>query len=470
MEKSVCEAVMRIVLVPPLCLLAAGCAGGDTAAGVGAGPATSWQQHVRSSVAPSGEFDLPAAPALRDCLTYAAMHNPGLKAAFHRWRAAVEQIEQAGTLPDPKFTYAYYFQEVETRVGPQRQAFTLAQAFPWFGKLSLRRDAAGQHAQAKWHLFQAEKLALYVRVTEAYSEYYYLGRAVSATRDNLKLLELMERLVRTRYRTAAANHPDIIRVQIELGKLADRLESLERLRGAFQARLDAALGRPAGAAELPWPESVPYEPVSGDLAQLTARMADNPQLRAMTCEVAAAQHGIDLAKKQYYPDITLAGKFIDTHDRVGPGPSDDGQDAVVGMVTVNVPIWRGKLAAGVREARHRHTAAVMARARTSDDLAAHLREALFQVRDAGRKARLYSKTLIPKARESLKVIQTGFGSGTSNFNDLIDAQRVLLEFELSHHRALADHARWRAVVEQVVGGPGEARGNPPAAPPVRKPG
>ena len=49
------------------------------------------------------------------------------------------------------------------------------------------------------------------------------------------------------------------------------------------------------------------------------------------------------------------------------------------------------------------------------------------------------------------MIQTGFVGGTSTFIDLIDAQRVLLEFELVVERALADHASRRADLEQIVG-------------------
>ena len=51
-------------------------------------------------------------------------------------------MDQVKALPDPRFTYRYYIEEVETRVGAQRQAFELAQRFPWFGKLKLRGDAA----------------------------------------------------------------------------------------------------------------------------------------------------------------------------------------------------------------------------------------------------------------------------------------------------------------------------------------
>jgi outer membrane protein TolC len=45
---------------------------------------------------------------LNDYLAYAALNNPGLEAAFNRWRAALERVPQEKSLPDPRFTYRYF--------------------------------------------------------------------------------------------------------------------------------------------------------------------------------------------------------------------------------------------------------------------------------------------------------------------------------------------------------------------------
>ena len=81
------------------------------------------------------ERDLTTDISLEKLLTYAAYHNPELEAAFDRWKAALEKIPQVRALPDPRLTYAYYIENVETRVGPQRHRLDLSQTFPWFGKL-----------------------------------------------------------------------------------------------------------------------------------------------------------------------------------------------------------------------------------------------------------------------------------------------------------------------------------------------
>ena len=59
-------------------------------------------------------------------LDYAARNNPSLEATFNRWKAALERIPQVRSLPDPRFTYRYFIENVETRAGPQKQGFGLS--------------------------------------------------------------------------------------------------------------------------------------------------------------------------------------------------------------------------------------------------------------------------------------------------------------------------------------------------------
>ena len=51
---------------------------------------------------------------LADYIVYAAANNPGLEAAFNRWKAAVHRIPQARSLPDPRFSYTHFIRSIET--------------------------------------------------------------------------------------------------------------------------------------------------------------------------------------------------------------------------------------------------------------------------------------------------------------------------------------------------------------------
>jgi outer membrane protein TolC len=193
---------------------------------------------------------------LADYLRFASLNNAELKAKFEQWKAALEQVPQAKALDDPKFTYSYFIEEVETRVGPQRNKFGIMQVFPWFGKIEARTDVAAAKAKAARQRYESNKLKLFWRVKDAFYEFTYLATAIDTAKENLELLQHFEEIARTKYRAATATHPDIIRAQVELAKLEDVLKSLEELREPTVARLNSVLNRPSDA-QLAWPKKEP---------------------------------------------------------------------------------------------------------------------------------------------------------------------------------------------------------------------
>lgn len=388
---------------------------------------------------------------LDDYLRYAALENPGLEAMFQEWRAALERLPQVGAMPDPRFSYGYYFGEVETRVGPMQHALGLSQTFPWFGRLEDREDAASRHANAARERFEAARLALFLRVERAYNDLFFLGRSIEITRDNIELLRQFERVARSRYRVAAAGHPDIIRIQVELGMLEDRLRQLRDLRAPYAARLNAALNRPTDA-EVAWPAAVSERVVEVSEATLLAALRErNPELLALQEEIERERIGAEIARKEGFPDITLGIAYTVIGERSDVDLDENGDDAILGTLSVNLPIWREKYDAGVREAMARRLAAAGRRGEAANSLAAELREALFEHEDARRRIALYRDTLVPKATESLQASLGAFAQGQADFLDLVDAQRTLLEFQLGLERALVDRATSHARVEQLVG-------------------
>ena len=430
-------------------LLSVGCATQEPTA---AGEAAPVREGSPSVVAPALTTEpLPEAPRLADYLAYAAKNNPGLEAAFNRWKAALERVPQVRSLPDPRFTYKYFIEKVETRVGPQRHSFTLAQTFPWFGKLDLRGEAAGQAALAAKERYEAVKLALFYRVKEACYEYAYLARAIEIVRENRDLAKYFESVARMRYKVAAAKHPDVIRAQVELAKLDDRLAALEELRSPVAARVNAALNRSIDAP-VPWPENMPRERIAPSDKQLLAWLeTDNPELGALQHEIERERRGIELAAKNYYPDVTVGMMYIGTDKARMHGVSDSGKDPVAATVSVNLPIWHKKYDASRREALARYKSAVKTKMDRGNRLKSEAKMALYRFQDAERKIDLYRDTLLPKARQSMKVTEAAFRVGKATFLELVDSQRVMLEFQLVLEGSLADHGQHLARIEMLIG-------------------
>jgi outer membrane protein TolC len=412
------------------------------------------QAATSQPAAASAPSEVPAVTGsqLGDYLSYAALHSPELESAFAEWKAALERVGQVRSLPDPRFTYRNYIVAVETRVGPQRNAYEVAQTFPWPGKLMLRGDVASREAEAAFYRLEAARLKLSYRVRKAYDEYYYLRRSIDVTRENVDLLGQIESVARSRYAVGAANNPDVIRAQVEQGKLADRLTSLQELRRPAAARLNAAMNRPA-STPLPWPGEIaqPSADVTNEQLLEWASHA-NPEVRAMDSLIAARKRGIDLAEQEYIPDFTVGVNVIDTGAARGPmHVTDSGKDPVIAMVSVNLPIWWDRISAGAREARWRHLRALADKASLLNDLSANVEMAIFEFQDAGRKVKLYRDTLLPKAGQAMRAAQTGYSAGQVGFQDYLDAQRILLEFQLSFERSRTDRAERLAELEMLVG-------------------
>ena len=389
--------------------------------------------------------------SLEEYLRYAALQNPGLEAKFQEWKAAVERLPQVSALPDPRFTYGYYVREIQTRSGPLQHSFALSQAFPWFGKLQDRKDAAARHANAAYLRFESARLDLLLNVEQAYNELYFLKRSIDITNENIELLQQFERVARARYRVAAAGHPDLIKIQVELGLMEDRLRQLRDLRDPYTARLNAVLDRPADAV-VPWPQSVADREVDTAGDQWFALLRErNPELIAMQEEIEGERIASEIARKEGLPDLTVGVAYTVVGERSDMNVLDNGDDAVLATFSVNLPLWREKYKAGVREAVARRLAASSRRSEASNQLASELQEALFEHRDAKRRVELYRATLIPKAKESLQASLGGFEQGEVDFLDLIDTERTLLEFQVALERALVDRATSYARIERLVG-------------------
>ncbi len=384
-------------------------------------------------------------------LAEAALQNPELESAFYRWKAALERIPQVNVPPDPRFTFAYYIESVETRVGPQRARLALTQTFPWFGVLDLKEDIALQEANAVKAQYDAVKLKVFYDVKTVFYEYAFLAQAIEITRQDVELIRYLESVARARYRAGATPYADVVRTQVQLGRLEDRLRTLRDLRKPTMAKLASILNQPTDA-EFPWPPSVPVMLVGmGDEELIEALLKNNPQLKRYEYLEAREKSGIRLAQKDYFPEVMFGIETIITDPALVPTTPDSGKDPVIASVTVNIPFWWEKRRAAVREGEAKERLSERSGTGTRQTLLSDVQLALYKYRDAQRKIDLYQNTLIPKAEESLAVTLEAFQAGLRSSIDLIDAEKTLLEFELSYIRALADQAQRLAELEMLVG-------------------
>lgn len=392
-----------------------------------------------------------SAATLDDYLAYAALQSPSLRQAFYRWQAALEKAGYAGALPDPMLSYGYFIENVETRVGPQNQKFSVKQSIPWFGTLGSRKDIASESAKAAFRKYQAEKLKLFYSVRAAYYDLYYLGRDIALTKDNLELLKFWESVARTKYKVALRKHPDIIKAQVELGKLEDQLLTLQDKIAPVVAHLKAVVNLPDTTKVL---MPVVIDVIETEVALqvvIDDALQYNPNLNAILHLIDKERAGVRLAGKASLPNFTFGVDYIETGDALNPAMAESGKDPFVFGVGINLPIWFGKNKAIKDEARARLQAAKYGYADAQNRLVALVEKIVFQYSDALRKIRLYRDGLIPKAEQSLNASYTAYQAAETDFLNVLDAQRQLLAFQLRFERAVADLATRRAQIEMITG-------------------
>lgn len=396
-------------------------------------------------------FALSAQSRLADYLDAAAWNNPGLKAAFLDWQAALERIPQAKALPDPKLAYGYFIERVETRTGAQRQKVGLSQALPRFGELRLRGQRAQAQAQAARQRCEAAKRRLFFEVKDAYYELFYLRRAREIARETIELLRRLESVAQAGFRTGR-DMADVVAAQMELGKLEERASGLMDSEEAVAAKLSAVLNHPA-KDRLPRPKHFDLSGASiSDREALEAFAVKNPTLGEWDAQLIAAEKEAALARKAFWPELSLGVDYVETGRSRFPGVAGTGRDPVAVMGSASLPLWRGKYRAGVREAKARSESVRLKREEAKNRLLAELRLVLYKLREAERKIALFGDTLLPLAQNSLEVAEQAYRAGRSDFMQLIEAQRMLLEVRLSYQRAVADREQRLAKVEMLAGG------------------
>jgi cobalt-zinc-cadmium efflux system outer membrane protein len=401
-----------------------------------------------------GEGGVPfdaATAGLEDYLRYAALQNPALKAAFYEWSSVLKRSGYAGALPDPSVSYTYFIESVETRVGPQRQAFRLRQSFPWFGTLDAKKDVTVEAANAAFQKFESQKLKLFYEVKAAYYDYYYLGREIDITRDNLELLTFWESVARAKYRVALKQHPDVIKAQVELGKLEDRLHTVQDMVEPAVAKLRAVTGLPDSVSP-PVPAAIEVEETMVSRDSVIARvLANNPDLRSLVHLIDKARAGERLAGKSSWPSLFVGFDYIDVGEAANPNVTDSGKDAYMASVGLSLPIWFGANKAKKQEAEAQYRKAQFNLADAKNRLTAIAEKMVFDYEDALRKTRLYRDGLVPKAQQSLNANYTAYQAGETDFLNLLDAQRQLLDFQLQFERSKSNLAISRAEIEMITG-------------------
>jgi outer membrane protein TolC len=402
----------------------------------------------------------PALGTLRSYVAAAFSNSPALRASFEQWRAALEQPAQAREIPGLVLTYGGFIRAVETRVGPQRHRLGAMQWFPWPSRLTANADAAGYAALSAQQQFEAHALDLAAEVAQAYWNLWRIQKAKQVERDEREILRSFSEQVRARLEAGRAGLSDLAQVDLAISRVADSIASLGESERKAAAELVRIIGAPDGTRTPVRPELDPPDarlPILADTV-LKERAIEHPRVKAMASMSEAAQERARAVKGERAPSLGLGVEWIVTGEAPNPNTQDSGKDAVVGMLSVKIPVSGGAYRAAQREATAQ-SAAYRAKEQAARDRAiAEVEQTLADLRDAVRRVQLYASTLLPQAETTYRSTLDGYRSGRSSLAEVLIAEKALLELALGLFDAHADYGTVWAELERVVGQPLATRG------------
>lgn len=414
------------------------------------------------------EVDLLENADLDRYVAFGLQSSAQLRRAFENWRASTERVVQVSSLPDPRLTFGEFLEQVQTRTGPQRRRIGLSQAFPWPGELDARAKLATRQVEAAWEQVEQARLEVVRRIEEAYYAYAFLARELGIRRELLSLVQGLEPVVQGRIR-GGAGQEDLLRLQVELGRLEDDLGSLERSRPALSSRLADAMNWPLeSAALLPLPRlEVPQTQSRATAELLDIALEASPKLRGLEQQLAAAQSAEQLSTYKSRPNFTASVDYIQTGEALNSTTPGSGDDPLFVGLSMSLPVWRASISAAEREAKHRVRAARAELDQGRSLLHADVVEQAYLVEDAQRRIELFQDSLLPRAREALQLTTASYRSGNATVLDLLDSERALLEFELSLWRACRAYLQGEARLHELLGGRELLESHPNPAEPIR---
>lgn len=369
--------------------------------------------------------------------------SPALRAAALDTEAASAKAGGADALDDPTITdnYTYYKDPGVFSA----HTVMLSQAFPLWGKRSLRRQAALADVNASRGRERAAQDELDEKIKVAYAQYYLTARDLVVNREIAELARRMKAAAAARYGQGGGDQVAVIQA---LGEETTAKTEAARLTGEHQAaraRLNVLVGRPADAPLAEPLRARPVPDAEPALAILVERArATNPTLTASTASVEAARTRSTLADRAWYPDVTVgAGPLIQTNNR------PVGFSATVGL---NIPLPWGREAAGQREAAAQLGASQQRYDAARLEIEGALAEAVAKLRAARTTEALLRREALPQARAAFQVVLANYSQGRGDLTGAIAAEHQMHDVELRLLQTQFALQVELAAIERLIGG------------------
>ena len=377
-------------------------------------------------------------------LELAVQNNPGMRARYAEFDAAMQKVPQMGTLEDPNLRVSAFGQMVETRTGAQMLNLSLEQMFPWFGTLKEQRNAAALNAEVAFESYKIERNELRLKVKELYYPLYELDESIRLNEANLEILKTFKTLAISKFQNGNGKLSDALRVDIMINEIHTDINILKEKRKSLVIAFNKSLNRDVLA------EVLVDEPTELT-TPLTHRdsLTNNPQLEALRKKVSASKAAERVAVKQGMPRLGVGVQYIVTQKRPEMTFADNGQDAYMAMFSVSLPIYRKKYKAAVKESQLMQTSFTEMQTEVQNNLIAQYEMASFELSRVKQQVDLYSRQ-VAQTKQIITLLTTAYGNDEADFEEILSMQQALLKYELLEITAKKEYALAIAKLEYLT--------------------
>ena len=356
---------------------------------------------------------LPSPLSLGDVVRIASERRDEIEAARARVRAGEARPAIVSALSDPMISPS--LDHKPFMMWGADVSVTIEQQIPLSGIRAHRRASALADVDRLRAEANRTTLDVGIDAANAYLMLQERRRTAALLNEQVAFARDVVNAANARYAAGTAPQSDVLRAEVEVARLDAIARALVgEVRGA-EAMLNTSL---ALDPELPVPElalPVLAQPVPSWSA-LKSAVTARPELAAGRADIVRAEADIQVMRDMYRPMATI---------RTGPAYTMAEGRGWMAMVGVSLPIWRGKLRAGVAEAQ-------AMRAMAEADLRAMTRmiegeaaAAVSQLQAARDRQDALNTDVLPRARMAIEPAVASYASGQLPLVSVIESIQAL---------------------------------------------
>ena len=388
---------------------------------------------------------------LKDLEQEALKNNPEIGMAGKRAESAEEKKSLAAAMPDPMI--GYEIRNVgalgTSTVGKEEmsmQGVIFTQEIPFPGKLSTKGNAARKQAEREQDNSRETRLRVLSALRSAYYDYYLAYQSSDILEENKEIMKNFQRIAETRYATGQGIQQDVLRAQLEVSMLLEKLAVQEQKKETQRAIINTLLGSDP-RAPLGRPGDRLATTFGTGLDELSSMaIARSPSLSAKHRMVEQSEAELSLSHREYLPDLLVYGGWFTRGDL---------KDYYEASVMLRVPLYFWNKSAGVRAA-----SADLGSARYEYESAklmtiSRVKELYTMAKTSERLLNLYDAGILPQARLALQSATSNYQVGKVDFLSLLESQSVLLRYQLQYEEELVNLNKTVSSISEVTGEDGK---------------